>query len=120
MFRFVTRTHAAFLFYRPEAGNTKSREHHATSSTKSLQPLIGWRWQYLRRRIRLVGFLPAQSVISPARTQVWTSQFSPCRFIAPPLHNVGVEVATFGGTACDKTPRLPSTPWYQLSAGPKC
>jgi hypothetical protein len=69
MFHFVAKTHAAFLFYRPEAGNTKSREHHATSWTKSLQPLIGWRWQYLRR-IRFVGFLLAHSVISPARTQV--------------------------------------------------
>jgi hypothetical protein len=33
-------------------------------------------------------------------------KFSPCRFasIAPPLRNVGVEVAKFGGTAYDKAP----------------
>jgi hypothetical protein len=39
-------------------------------------------------------------------TEYWTSKFSPCRFesIAPPLHNVGVEVAKFGGTAYDKAP----------------
>jgi hypothetical protein len=36
----------------------------------------------------------------------WISKFSPCRFerIAPPLRNVGVEVAKFGGTAHDKAP----------------
>jgi hypothetical protein len=44
-------------------------------------------------------------------------KFGPCRFesIAPPLRNVGVKVAKFGGTAYH--PRLPSTQWYQLSAG---
>jgi hypothetical protein len=50
-------------------------------------------------------------------TELWISKFSPCRFesIAPPLRNVGVEVAKFRGTAYDKAPALPSTPWYQLS-----
>ncbi|MDB5636121.1 MAG: hypothetical protein JWP51_1029 [Bradyrhizobium sp.] len=35
--------------------------------------------------------------------------------LAPPLRNVGVEIAKFGGTAHVKAPALPSTPWYQLS-----
>ena len=52
-------------------------------------------------------------------TELWISKFSPCRFesIAPPLRNVGVEVAKFGGTAYDKHPRLPSTYGISSSAG---
>jgi hypothetical protein len=34
--------------------------------------------------------------------------------LAPPLRNVGVEIAKFGGTAHVKAPALPSTPWYLL------
>jgi hypothetical protein len=39
-------------------------------------------------------------------TELWISKFSPCRFasIAPPLRNICVEVAKFGGTAYDKAP----------------
>jgi hypothetical protein len=39
-------------------------------------------------------------------TELWISKLGPCRFasIAPPLRNVGVEVAKFGGTAYDKAP----------------
>jgi hypothetical protein len=39
-------------------------------------------------------------------TELWISKFSPCRFasIAPPLRNVGAEVAKFGGTVYDKAP----------------
>jgi hypothetical protein len=54
-------------------------------------------------------------------TELWISKFSPCRFesIAPPLRNVGVDVANSAALPTTRQPRLPSTPWYQLSAGLK-